>query len=310
MVHHSQQVLRADDGHDIRISIWQPGDRPDRVIQVLHGLGEYSDRYQRFACAAVERGFAVCVHDMRGHGPTADHPGWLASRNGWQKLIDDAERVNFFVHDHYPGAPVVLLGHSMGSYLAQNFAMYHGSRIDALLLSASTWPSKLRLFPALLIAYAECFRAGAPNHSSLLHSLGFSGFNRPFKPARTELDWLSRDEAEVDKYIADPLCGGPFTSGLWRDLFGALLRMYADHELMRIPSDLPIMITGGEKDAVGGDRGMGRLATHYAQTMHSRLTVKIYPDGRHEMLNDINRDDVTSDWLDWAETTTRTSRSG
>lgn len=310
MVPHRQHNLRAEDGHDIRVQAWRPDTPPTRVIQVLHGLGEYSDRYARFAAAAAGRGMAVCVHDQRGHGPDADHPGWLATSDGWQKLIDDAETVNNDIRDQFPETPIVLLGHSMGSYVAQNFSMYHGSRIDALLLSASTWPSKLKLYPALLIAYAEGWRAGLSNRSGLLHFLGFSGFNKPFRPARTELDWLSRDEAEVDTYMNDPLCGGPFTCGLWRDLFGGLVRIYSDQELMRIPSDLPILITGGEKDPVGGDRGMGNLATHYAQTMHSRLTVKIYPEGRHEMLNEVNRDEVAADWLDWIEATTRSARSG
>lgn len=308
MVHQSQQILRADDGHDIHVTCWRPSGDCTRVIHVVHGLGEHPGRYARFAAAAAERGIAVCAHDLRGHGAHAEHPGWIAATGGWQKLIDDVELVNTSLRGEFAGIPVVLLGHSMGSYVAQNFAMYHGSRINALLLSASTWPSLFRLWPALLLAHAEGWRVGAPNYSRLLHKLGFSGFNRPFRPARTELDWLSRDDAEVDAYIADPLCGGPFTCGLWQDLLGGLLKIRSDHELMRIPSDLPILITGGANDPVGGDSGMGRLATHYAQTMHARLQVRIYANGRHEMLNETNRDEVTKDWLDWIEATTRTAR--
>jgi len=105
------------------------------------------------------------------------------------------------------------------------------------------------------------------------------------------------------------MCGGPYSCGLWRDLFGGLLQIYSDNSLRRISSELPILITGGELDAVGGDKGMGRLATRYAQTLHSRLKVRIYPEGRHEMLNETNRDEVTRDWLDWIDATTGTSRS-
>ncbi len=143
----------------------------------------------------------------------------------------------------------------------------------------------------------------------LLHKLGFGNFNKPFEPARTELDWLSRDEAEVDKYVSDPLCGGPYSCGLWLGLLSGLFGVASDKAISRIPSDLPILISGGESDPVGGDSGMTRLAMHYAQTLHQRIKVKIYADGRHEMLNETNRDEVTSDWLDWVSVTTRSGRS-
>ncbi len=308
MVHHTRQVLRAQDGHDIHLRVWRPDGDCQSVIQLVHGLGEYAGRYHRFAEAAVARGFAVCAHDQRGHGPDAEQLGYLGPKRGWQKLIEDIEHVNQFVHQEFESAPVVLLGHSMGSYVAQNFAMYHGPRIDALILSASTWPSRLQVMSGLLVAHIESFRLAPHKYSGLLHYLGFSSFNRPFKPARTELDWLSRDEQEVDAYIEDPLCGGPYTCGLWVELARGLLRISSDDELLRISSDLPILITGGEKDPVGGEKGMGKLALHYAQTSHQRLKVKIYKDGRHEMLNDINRDEVMRDWFDWIEATTRTSR--
>jgi alpha-beta hydrolase superfamily lysophospholipase len=310
MVQHSRQVLTADDGHKIHAQLWEPAGNCTGVLQVVHGLGEYADRYERFAAAAVERDYAVCAHDHRGHGPYADHPGYFAVTEGWDRVVNDVETVNLHVRETYPDLPIVMLGHSMGSYIAQNYAMYHSARLSGLILSASTWPAKAKLLPAFIIAHIEAWRLGASANSRLLHKLGFSDFNKPFVPSRTDLDWLSRDEDEVDKYIADPLCGGPYTCGLWRDLFGGLLRIYSDNSLRRISSDLPILITGGELDAVGGDKGMGKLATHYAQTLHSRLKVRIYPEGRHEMLNEVNRDEVTRDWLDWVATTTGTSRSG
>ena len=310
MVHHSTQILAVDDGHKIHTQLWQPHGVPIAIIQVVHGLGEHADRYARFAAAAVERGYAVCAHDHRGHGPHAEHPGYFAVTKGWDRVVNDVDVVNEFVRQTLPGVPVVLLGHSMGSYIAQNFAMYHSARLAGLILSASTWPPKLKLLPAFVIAHIEAWRLGASANSQLLHKLGFSDFNKPFNPARTDLDWLTRDEDEVDKYIADPLCGGPYTCGLWRDLFGGLLQIYSDNSLRRISSELPILITGGELDAVGGDKGMGKLAMRYAQTLHSRLKVRIYPEGRHEMLNEMNRDEVTRDWLDWIDATTGTSRSG
>lgn len=308
MVHHSTQILAAEDGHKIHTQLWQPDGDSAVTIQVVHGLGEHADRYARFAAAAVERGYTVCAHDHRGHGQHAEHPGYFAVTKGWDCVVNDVDVVNEFVRQTLPGIPVVLLGHSMGSYIAQNFAMYHSARLAGLILSASAWPPKFKLLPAFIIAHVEAWRLGASANSRLLNKLGFSDFNKPFKPARTDLDWLTRDEDEVDKYIDDPLCGGPYTCGLWRDLFGGLLQIYSDNSLRRISTELPILITGGELDPVGGDKGMGRLATHYAQTLHSRLKIRIYPEGRHEMLNEVNRDEVTQDWLDWIGVTTGTSR--
>jgi len=298
---HERLTLDAGDGHDIHVQFWSPADTAKGIIQVIHGLGEHGDRYARFAAAAVGRGFVVAVHDHRGHGNQRDSAGFFAAKNGWQLLISDSLIVHEFLAKRFAGLPVALLGHSMGSFVAQDFAMHHGGRLTALLLSASTWAPRVETLAGNLLARIECWRLGAHRHSALLDKLGFGDFNKPFAPARTELDWLSRDPDEVDAYIADPLCGSPYTAGLWRDLTGGLLRIATDDYVSRIPTDLPILITGGEQDPVGGERGMGKLALHYAQTGHAHLTVKIYPEGRHEMLNDINRDAVTADWLDWIE---------
>jgi len=152
-----------------------------------------------------------------------------------------------------------------------------------------------------VLARIESWRIGIRGKSALLDKLGFGNFNRSFTPARTEFDWLSRDEAEVDAYIADPYCGGPYTCGLWRDLLGGLATIASDQALRQIRPELPILVTGGADDPVGGERGLSELAMHYTRSGHNRLTVKIYPLGRHEMFNEINREDFTVDVLNWIE---------
>jgi alpha-beta hydrolase superfamily lysophospholipase len=294
-------VLCTPDGHRIRILPFPAPAAPLAVIHVLHGLGEYSDRYARFAAAARERGFAVVAHDHRGHGPARSTAGFFAPHKGWDLLVADALRVFDWIGERYPGSPRVLLGHSMGSYLAQQFATLNGDRLAALLLSASTWPRRTEVAAGHLLARLECLRLGRKGVSPLLEKLGFDTFNRRFRDARTAFDWLSRDATEVDRYIEDPLTGGPFTAALWRDLTAGLLRISTDRALKRIPADLPILITGGSEDPVGGAKGMRRLALHYARTGHTRLAVRTYPGGRHEMLNETNREEVTRDWLDWIE---------
>lgn len=309
MVNHREHLIRAVDGHEIHVQSWGPDANPVAVIQLLHGLGEHIARYARFAEAAAGRGFALVGHDHRGHGPHSDDLGYFAGKDGWSKVAGDVGTVNDWIRDHYPDRPVVMLGHSMGSFIAQAFAMHYGDRLKGMLLSAATWPSRIELLPGRVIAFVEGWRLSPAAQSPLLQKLFFGKFNRRFKPNRTESDWLSRDKAEVDKYIADPLCGGPFSCRLWQDFLAGLWELGSDAALNRIPSGLPVLISGGAADPVGGDKGMSKLLLRYAQTGHGRVKIKMYPDGRHEMLNDINRDQVSSDWLDWIANVTRTGRS-
>ncbi len=291
--------IAAPDGHTIPGSCWLPENDIRAVIQVFHGLGEHHARYARFAKLAVSRGFAVFAHDHRGHGVHTEDLGYFSDIDGWQRLSDDGLLVNDLIGDRHPGTPIILLGHSMGSYVAQYFSMQYDYRLSALVLSASTWPSIVKLIPGQLIAHAEAWRLGKRGKSSLLHKLGFGDFNKPFEPARTELDWLSRDESEVDAYINDPLCGGPYSCGLWLDVLRGLRSIGKKSALQRIRSELPILLTGGADDPVGGESGITELAMRYAQTGHSRLSVKIYAEGRHEMLNETNRDEFSDDLLSW-----------
>ena len=296
---HQEMILAAEDGHKIYLQAWTPEGEPVGVIQLVHGLGEHIGRYERFAAAAAGRGYTVFGHDHRGHGASEGERGYFADDNGWHKVVEDVRAVNDHIREIHATAPVVMLGHSMGSFIAQTFAMHYGARLQGLLLSGSSWPPRIQTMGGRLLAKLEALRLGKRGNSAVVNALGFGAFNRPFRPIRTEMDWLSRDEAEVDRYLADPLCGGPFTSGLWLDFLGGLYELGSDHSLARVPADLPILISGGSADPVGGEKGMTRLAMHYMQTLHQRVKLKIYPEGRHEMLNETNREEVTADWLAW-----------
>jgi alpha-beta hydrolase superfamily lysophospholipase len=292
--------LQAEDGRIIPVCCWQPefGEAPKAIVQIFHGLGEYAGRYERFADACRGNQLAVVAHDHRGHGKSARPAGHFADRDGWDKLIADAFRVNRRIKTDFPGVPVVLFGHSMGSYIAQSFVMRHPDSVSMLILSASTLARRTEVQAGHTLANLFSI-FGKRTKTKFLNAMGFDAFNKPFEPARTEFDWLSRDEAVVDQYIADPLCGGLFSNQLWRDLTGGLLEITSAGAVARIPADLPVVIMGGQDDPVGGEKGLNRLADAFRETGHRNLMLKIYAGARHEMLNETNRDEVTGDVIDW-----------
>ena len=296
-------TLRADDGHQILIDTWHPeeGVSAKAILQLFHGLGEHTARYERFGQACAAAGIIVVAHSHRGHGEhcKADALGHYADKNGWNKLIADALLVQNDARGNYPDLPLVLMGHSMGSYIAQSFVMRHPQNVSQLILSASTYAPRLRLRLGKLLATFDAWRHGPRHKSKMLNQMSFGDFNKRFAPNRTEFDWLSRDEIEVDKYVDDPLCGAPSSSQLWHDLTGGMLEITSRRALASVPDSLPILILGGQFDPVGGETGLTLLASAYQKTGHADVTLRIYPDGRHEMLNETNRDVVTGDIIRW-----------
>ena len=302
-----RSVLTADDAHRILVDTWRPADgvAVRAVIQIFHGLGEHPARYERFANYCNERGFAVVAHAHRGHGEkcNAAELGHYADDDGWDKVIGDARLVQQEIIRQFAERPLILLGHSMGSYIAQAFMMQHAENVQALILSASTYAPRLQLRAGHLLAAFEVWRSGPRAKSALLNRMSFGGFNKRFAPNRTEFDWLSRDENEVDRYVADALCGAPSSNKLWHDLTRGLLEITARKSISGIPEKLPVLITGGEQDPVGGARGLGRLTNAYRASGHTDIALKVYEGGRHEMFNETNRDAFSADLLDWIEAT-------
>lgn len=295
--------IEADDGHHIELRVW-PTEEPSRaLIQVMHGLAEHADRYDRFARACNARAYAVVAHNHRGHGgQSAPHDlGHFADVEGWSKLIDDVKCVFDETKKQYPAVPYILFGHSMGSYVAQSFVMREAPELDGLILSGSTWPNRTGVRIARWLAWIATAVRGPRVAGTVFDNMSFGQFNKRFAPNRTEFDWLSRDEEEVDRYVADALCGAPASSRLWYDLFGALLEISDAKSLVKVPGSLPLLITGGVFDPVGGAKALSRLAAEYRASGHQNVALKLYADARHEMLNEINRDDVTADILGWMD---------
>ena len=290
--------LKAHDEHPILAYIWE-NPSPIGWVHILHGMAEHALRYEALADALVAAGYSVVAHNHRGHGPANDHQlGHYADENGWQKVIADVDTVRTQCTDSR--IPYYLFAHSMGSFIAQAYLATKPKPINGLILSGSKLESRLVATAGGLVAKVEKLRVGAQNTSPLIDALSFGSFNKAFKPTRTDHDWLSRDPAEVDKYIKDPYCGFSCSAQLWIDLLSGLNQLYQKSTLDRIQSDLPIYLFGGDQDPVGEQgKALPKLYDAYIAAGQKDVTIKLYPQGRHEMLNETNRNDVIHDIINW-----------
>ncbi len=297
----SEFEFRADDGQTLLARRWLP-DAPLRaVVQIAHGLAEHSGRYARLAAALNAAGYAVYANDHRGHGPkTAPADlGHFADEGGWDKVVGDLWTFNRLIATEQPEAPIVFLGHSLGSFLGRSFIAQHSDALVGAALSGSNGKPPAIATLGRLIARAERLRLSNRGKSELIFKIWFGDFNKPFQPARTPFDWLSRDEKEVDAYVADPFCGFPFTTQLAIDVLDALPGVTGPASLAPIRKDMALYVFSGERDPVGAN--IQGLIQDLKGAGFTRLTTRIYPDARHETLNETNRDEVTRDLIAWLD---------
>ncbi len=300
-MHHETFWLDTNDHCRLYVNAWLPDTPPKAVMMVVHGMAEHSGRYGRLGLALSAAGIALYAHDQRGHGRTAQQGrlGHFANTGGWNNVVDDLAAVSQSISQRHPDLPLFLLGHSMGSYIAQAYLMHHGASVQGAILSGSNFQPAAFYRGARLVARFECLRQGRKGRSALIEWLSFGSFNKAFKPTRSCFDWLSRDPDEVDKYVQDPLCGFRCTNQLWVDLLGGLQKISTPSNMAQIDSSLPLLIIGGECDPVSAGKRLKDLADALAEAGHQVLQLKVYPQARHEVLNDTNRDEVTHDLLDW-----------
>ncbi len=302
----SEFDFRADDGQTLLARRWLPEGPPRAIVQIAHGLAEHSARYARLAAALNAAGYAAYANDHRGHGPKAAAAdlGHFADEGGWDKVVGDLWTLNRLIAAEQPGTPIIFLGHSLGSFLGRGFIAEHSDALAGVALSGSNGKPPAIATLGRLIAREERLRLGKRGKSDLILQLWFGEFNKPFKPARTAFDWLSRDEKEVDAFVADPLCGFPFTTQLAIDVLDALPYVTSRKSLAAIRKDMAVYVFSGERDPVGAN--IKGLIQDLKAAGFTELTTRIYPGARHETLNETNRDEVTRDliaWLDGIEPT-------
>ena len=299
-------TLLAEDGFELSAMRWLPAREPRAILQISHGMAEHASRYARFAEACAAARIAVYAHDHRGHGGSVHEGtplGHYGDERGWRTVVEDLATVNAHIRSAHPDLPVFLLGHSMGSFIVRAYLVDHAESLQGAILSATGW----RLGPGNLmmkwVAEREVRKRGRRTPSKRMAKLVFGAFNLQFQPARTGFDWLSRDAREVDAYLEDPLCGFDCSGQLWADLFGgvhALEQQEADPQLLS--RTLPILLIAGSKDPVSvGGFGNAQVAKRYAAAGNPYVTERRYEGGRHELVNEANRQEVFADLTGWID---------
>ncbi|MBA3448821.1 MAG: alpha/beta hydrolase [Pseudaminobacter sp.] len=285
-------------------------DGPARgVVHISHGFAEHAARYARFADFLSHRGFHAYAHDHRGHGFTTapDAPrGMFGKSNGGAKIIADMSAVHQLIASENPGLPLILFGHSMGGIIALNFVLRHSAHLHAAAIWNANFSAGLLGRVAQGILAYERFRLGSDVPSRMLPKMTFVDWGKKVPGHRTPFDWLSRDPEEVAKYIADPLCGWDASVSLWRDLFSFVFYGADDSNFSSVRKDLPFNLLGGENDpATDGGKAVEALAARMRRMGFSNLHSKVYPETRHESLNEVNRNIIMEGFADWVAGTMR-----
>lgn len=284
-----------DNASTIRALVWEPDDaaRPDftprAVVQIVHGMSEHVERYAPFAEFLVGRGFVVCANDHVGHGKTAGERdlGHMPLANGADVLVEDVHALREKVCERYPHARHVMFGHSMGSFVTRVYLTRHADGLSAAILCGTGQQPRIQTVAGRVITRLIAQIRGERHVSRFVDSLGAGAYGRAIKDARTDVDWISSDPDVVDEYIADPLCGQPFTVGAYATL-ASLVADATDARLARrVPKDLPLLFVAGAEDPVGDcGRGVARAVDEYRNAGVRLVEMGIYPGARHEILNE------------------------
>jgi len=297
--------LGVGDGVELHVYRWEPDDgAPKAVLVIAHGMAEHGARYARFAEALTAAGYAVYAADQRGHGLTATTPGdfgYFADAEGWRRVVDDLYAVNRRAASDHPETPIFVLGHSMGSFVVETYLFSHGDSVTGAILSGPTAAGATAGRTGVAVCRVERLRLGPRGRSPIFKLTSFDAFNWKFRPNRTEADFISRDEAEVDAYLADPLCGFELTVQAWSDVYRGMILNDTQANVARVPRELPVLVFAGGEDPVGGPRGVARVSGAYRRAGLTDVSERVYDGGRHEMLNETNRDQVTRDVIAWMD---------
>lgn len=288
---------------------WMPDDgNVTAIFQIIHGMAEHIERYEAFAEYLTQHGMIVVGDNHLGHGQTVVKnngiKGYFCENDPATVLVRDEHRLKKTMQQEYPGIPYIILGHSMGSFIIRNYLCRYGSGIDGAIIMGTGMPSKGLLRFSRFLASAQKLFQGSKHVSMMLNNASFAGYNDRIKDKKTDFDWLSTDEDNVSRYIADPDCGYAFTVNGYQTLFQLIWNLHDQKNLDKMPKNLPILITSGHEDPVGGyGKAPQGLYDKYKEMGFEHVSLKLYDGDRHEILNEKDKSKVWEDILTWTQNT-------
>lgn len=280
-----------------------PDGKPRAVVQIAHGIAEHIDRYRPFMEFLADNGFVAAGNDHLGHGKSIRVPeeqGFFAEKDGWWRVVDDMDKLHDIMSKEYPELPYVLFGHSMGSFLTRTYLIKHPDKYDGVILSGTGHQSPALVLGGNAAASVMAKLNGAMGDGAKLDSLAFGTYLNKIENPRTKFDWLSRDTEQVDKYIADPLCGFVGKIGLYRDMMQGIKFITDKKNIAQMNKEKPVYFMSGDGDPVGDyGKGVERAYKAFCDAGLHDVFMRLYPGGRHEMLNETNKEQVYQDILSW-----------
>ncbi|WP_294949988.1 alpha/beta fold hydrolase [uncultured Eubacterium sp.] len=302
MKKYTEKIASTDSKNNLNVIIWETEKEPIGVLQIVHGMAEYIDRYDNFAKYMTEHGFNVIGHDHLGHGHSVsdEHDyGFFAEENGDKIIIEDMHSVTQYAREKWEELPNFILGHSMGSFCLRQYLTKYSNDVFGAIIMGTGWIPSAAALLGKTIATNTCKSKGSHTVNPLLIKLTLEPYNKPFAPARTNCDWLSRDEKQVDLYVNDKLCGFDFTAGAYKDFFTVLEKIAKNRQLIGMRKSLPILITSGSVDPVGGKKACEKLNAQYKRCGINDVTLKLWENDRHEILNELDKSDVYRYICNW-----------
>jgi len=291
--------------NQLHARICLPNMEAKAIVQIAHGIADYIRRYDEFMEYLAHHGYIVVGNDHLGHGDNIKEPldvGFFAAKNGWDYAVKDMDRLRDIMREEYPDLPYIFFGHSMGSFLTRTYIIKNPDKYDAVILSGTGHQSKALILSGYALASTMVKLHGPRADGAILNEIAFGAYNNRINDPLTPFDWVSRDKDMVAKYEADPLCGFVAKTSLYRDMMGGLLYITNQKNISTMNTEPPVYFMSGAADPVG-DYGAGveKAYKAFCKAGCKDVFMRLYPEGRHEMLNEINRQEVYADVLNWLE---------
>lgn len=297
--------LSADEETQIHAIEWVPKAQPRAVLQMCHGMSEYIERYDEFATFLSEQGYYVVGHDHLGHGKSitgSDKLGFFHEKNGNDYVVADIHNLRILTEEKYPDLPYFMLGHSMGSFLVRQYMGVYGAGLSGAIVMGTGEQPTLLLRAGKAICRLLALIHGWDYHSQLVDGMAAGGYEKHFANEEDGSNWLSRNPENVRKYKNDPLCGYMFTVNAYYHMFLGMIKMNKQEKAGRISKNLPILLISGKEDPVGDyGKGVKKVYKKYKDNGMRRITMRLYAQNRHEILNELNREEIFGDIIQWLE---------